>query len=298
MEAVKTAEAVGQTAVRTEQREEATQTYDIKMITFSLAGKDYSIDIMKIKEIAKASSFTYVPNTAPFVLGVYNLRGDIIPVVDLRIFFNIPVTDDRPELENMLIISIGDQTFGIVVDAIDKVINVDSSKVRPPHPLFGDINIKYISAVVEYNGALYILLDIERIFGRSAETSESDKDARFSVLRNHASRAQTIQHDSASGGQQAKAKPDEPAVDVNYQFVVDNLASFRKFSVNDITESWVRRRYEEWKKERGKDVQLKNEGEADAFLAPFYSKCNGQFWTRAYADSIYNVLPDNSARQI
>jgi purine-binding chemotaxis protein CheW len=299
MEAVKTAEAVGQTASQAERREEAAQAYDVKMITFSLAEKDYSIDIMKIKEIAKASSFTYVPNTAPFVLGVYNLRGDIIPVVDLRIFFNIPVPENRPEQENMLIISIGDQTFGIVVDMIDKVINVDSSKVRPPHPLFGDINIKYISAVVEYNGALYILLDIERIFGRSAETSESEKDARLSVVRNHAARAQAIQqHDQASGSRQSRAKPGEPAVDVNYQFVVDSLSSFRKFTVNDITVNWVQGRYEEWKKERGKDVQLKNEGEADTFLAPFYSNCNAQFWTKAYADSIYNVLPDNSARQI
>ena len=59
---------------------------DFKMITFSLAEKDYAIDIMKVKEIAKANNFTYVPNTAPFVLGVYNLRGDIIPIIDLRIF--------------------------------------------------------------------------------------------------------------------------------------------------------------------------------------------------------------------
>lgn len=64
---------------------------DFKMVTFSLAGKDYAIDIMRVKEIAKAGNFTYVPNTSPFVLGVYNLRGDIIPIIDLRIFFNIPV---------------------------------------------------------------------------------------------------------------------------------------------------------------------------------------------------------------
>ena len=64
---------------------------DFKMVTFSLANKDYAINIMQVKEIAKAGNFTYVPNTSPFVLGVYNLRGDIIPVIDLRIFFNIPV---------------------------------------------------------------------------------------------------------------------------------------------------------------------------------------------------------------
>ena len=302
--AVKTAvaEAEKKTAKAAENRhEEETPTYDIKMITFSLAEKDYSIDIMKIKEIAKASSFTYVPNTAPYVLGVYNLRGDIIPVVDLRVFFNIPVTEDEPDLENMLIVSVADQTFGIVVDVIDKVINVDSSKVRPPHPLFGDINIKYISAVVENNGVLYILLDIERIFGRSSESAETEKDARLSLVRNHAARAQAVsQQQAASQPQEAadKQAPKQEAVDVNYQFVIDNLLSLKKFAVNDISEGWVRHRYEAWKKERGADVQLKNEADADGFLMPFFSRCNATFWTKAYADAVYGVLPDNSARQI
>ena len=85
------------------------------MVTFSLAGKDYGIDIMQVKEIAKAGRFTYVPNTSPFVLGVYNLRGDIIPIIDLRIFFNIPVKARANDaLENLIIINVEDQTFGIV----------------------------------------------------------------------------------------------------------------------------------------------------------------------------------------
>ena len=126
-----------------EARAEKIAVVDFKMVTFSLAGKDYAIDIMQVKEIAKAGRFTYVPNTSPFVLGVYNLRGDIIPIIDLRIFFNIP-TKAREEdaLENMIIIHIGEQTFGIVVDVIDKVVGISKNSIQPPHPIFGDINIK------------------------------------------------------------------------------------------------------------------------------------------------------------
>ena len=92
---------------------------DFKMVTFSLSGKDYAIDIMYVKEIAKAGRFTYVPNTLPFVLGVYNLRGDIIPILDLRLFFNIDVPErDDNKMENLLILTLGDQTFGVVVDKI------------------------------------------------------------------------------------------------------------------------------------------------------------------------------------
>ncbi|MBR1615237.1 MAG: chemotaxis protein CheW, partial [Treponema sp.] len=137
---------------------------DYKMVTFSLAGKDYAIDIMKVKEIAKAGRFTYVPNALPFVLGVYNLRGEIIPIVDLRLFFNIEVPERQYDaIENMLIVSVGEQIFGVVVDDIDKVVGIQKSTINPPHPLFGDINIKYIQGVVEVNNRLYILLDIERI---------------------------------------------------------------------------------------------------------------------------------------
>ena len=139
---------------------------DYKMVTFSLSGKDYAIDIMKIKEIAKAGRFTYVPNTLPFVIGVYNLRGDIIPIIDLRIFFNIEVPEREDNtLENMLIVTTGEQVFGVVVDAIDKVIGIQQSSIQPPHPLFGDINIKYIYGVVEAEKRLYVILDVDRIFG-------------------------------------------------------------------------------------------------------------------------------------
>jgi len=124
------------TAVQAAQAQDKTETatvIDFKMVTFSLADKDYSIDIMHVKEIAKAGHFTYVPNTLPFVLGVYNLRGEIIPILDLRLFFNIEVPPrEGNKLENMLILSVDDQKFGVVVDKIDKVIGVQKSTIQPP----------------------------------------------------------------------------------------------------------------------------------------------------------------------
>ncbi|MCL1955375.1 MAG: chemotaxis protein CheW [Brevinematales bacterium] len=70
-----------------QEQKERVDNVDFKMVTFSLAGKDYGVDIMSVKEIAKADKFTFVPNTASYVRGVYNLRGDIIPIIDLRNFF-------------------------------------------------------------------------------------------------------------------------------------------------------------------------------------------------------------------
>jgi len=107
-----------------EQKEKA-ENVDFKMVTFSLAGKEYGVDIMNVKEIAKADKFTYVPNAASYVRGVYNLRGDIIPIVDLRQFFHLTVEPRKDNLENMLILHINEQVYGTIVDKIDKGVGID-----------------------------------------------------------------------------------------------------------------------------------------------------------------------------
>ncbi|MFW5728648.1 MAG: chemotaxis protein CheW, partial [Spirochaetota bacterium] len=151
---------------------EEQEQIDFKMVTFSLGGKDYAIDIMKVKEIAKFTHFTYVPNTLPYVRGVYNLRGEIISIIDLRGMFNLPAEkpqDGRPE--DGLILRLDDNTLGVVVDRINRVVGISSTSIQPPHPIFADINLNYISGVAEFDGRLYIILDVESIFskdGRSA----------------------------------------------------------------------------------------------------------------------------------
>ncbi|MBQ9909098.1 MAG: chemotaxis protein CheW [Treponema sp.] len=268
---------------------------DYKMVTFSLAGKDYAIDIMKVKEIAKAGRFTYVPNALPFVLGVYNLRGDIIPIVDLRLFFNIEMPErEYDALENMLIVSIGELTFGIVVDEIDKVVGIQKSSINPPHPLFGDINIKYIQGVVEVNNRLYVLLDIDKIFGSKTDNKASE-DA---VMKEMSAR---IAASAPAGGSSKKQTAPAPKKEekVDYSFIVDSLVSMRKFTASALNDKWMQNRYKEWEGERGKGkTQLQNPADADVFLKKFYSPFSGTWWDKAYADSIFKSLPDNTAKQI
>ena len=270
---------------------------DYKMVTFSLSGKDYAIDIMKVKEIAKAGHFTYVPNALPFVRGVYNLRGDIIPIIDLRLFFNSDVEEkDENYLENMLIVTVGEQTFGVIVDAIDKVVGIQKSSIQPPHPLFGDINIKYIYGVVEAESSLYVLLDIDRIFGQRTPEEERElaETAKAQMQMREEAHAQAEVAAQEDGAAQAAKKEQE-----DLKFISDSLRNFKKFSVNEMTEEWVKNRYKDWAAERGSDnTQLQNEADAEKFLAPFYSKCSSSWWTEDYADKVMKMLPDNNAKNI
>ncbi|MDR1389687.1 MAG: chemotaxis protein CheW [Treponema sp.] len=254
-----------------EQKERADDV-DFKMITFSLGGKDYGVDIMNIKEIAKADKFTYVPNTASYVRGVYNLRGDIIPIVDLRNFFHLPA--EERSVENMLILRIDERVYGTIVDRIDKVVGINSASIQPPHPIFGDINIKFISGVVEKEGNLYIILDMVRIFS----VGDDDKGKR----------------DTVDSYVEPAAKA-ESALD----FIRQSLPALKHFYPGEINENWLRSRYAAWSTGRaGEALQLKDSREADDFLAGFYSPCSGSFWSEEYAALVKAALPDSASTQI
>lgn len=285
--------------------------FDYRMVTFSLAGKDYAIDIMKVKEIFKAGRFTYVPNTLPFVLGVYNLRGEIIPIVDLRLFFNIDVgIRDSSKLEKMLIVSVGEQVFGVVVDDIDKIVGIQKSAIQPPHPLFGDINIKFIQGVVESNNRLYILLDIDRIFKSKIDIKEREASVSKDMMSRVTASVKVQSKLSAPSGtaplQPAKTQKEEvvpqkksAAVDENYGFIVSSLATLRKFEVSSVNEDWVKERFADWTKTHEVDkIQFQDAEGANEFLNSFFSPYTGVWWKKDYADAIYKALPENSAKQI
>ena len=296
---------------------------DFRMVTFSLADKDYAIDIMHVKEIAKASRFTYVPNTMPFVIGVYNLRGDIIPIIDLRKFFGIevpPRTEDQ--VENMLIITAEEHVFGFVVDKIDRVVGIQKSAIQPPHPIFGDINIKFIYGIVEYEKHLFVLLDIARIFNQKISEDERAEADRAAVEREYGvtstennepaqqySQEPIYKEDveaktSAPAAEASAAKPaastaKDNASATDKKFICDGLVQFKKFYISDVNRTWFDGRFNDWvASKNGASVQLQSEAEAEQFLSTFWSSNSGAFWSKEYADALFNILPENNAKQI
>ncbi|MDR2068520.1 MAG: chemotaxis protein CheW [Spirochaetaceae bacterium] len=272
-----------------QEQKERVDTVDFKVVTFSLAGKDYGVDIMNVKEIAKADKFTYVPNAASFVRGVYNLRGDIIPIIDLRTFFHLPMDRKDDGQENMLILRIEDRVYGTIVDKIDKVVGINSDTIQPPHPIFGDINIKFISGVVEKQGELYIILDVVRIF---TQTDEEKQKPRTQVMPDASQDAFFTPGQAAATALQVNS---ESALG----FIKESLFALKHFAASPINDEWLNRRFSDWAATRREsEVQFKNEAEAEEFLAPFYSPCSGKFWDDDYAAAIKGVLPDLTSNNI
>ena len=254
------------------------QIVDYKMVTFTLGGTDYGIDIMSVKEIYKAEHLTPVPNTEPYVRGVFNLRGEIISVIDLRRMFNLPVPDlSAAEADDVIFVNVDDHLIGVVVDFINDVVGIDSSTIQPPHPLFGDINIKYISGVVEHDEKLFIILDTDAIFGIGSQ--EGPKTQQVS---------ETPAPAVATG-----STPTVSAEPLNFTFIAETLATFRSFYVSELNEDWVRTRFEEWERMRGSDsaaVQLKSDEDAGQFLQGFASAGADTFWSASTSDAIGKIL--------
>jgi len=270
-----------------QEQKERIDTVDFKMITFSLAGKAYGVDIMNVKEIAKADKFTFVPNAASFVRGVYNMRGDIIPIIDLRQFFHLPQEKKTDGQENMLILRINEQVYGTIVDKIDKVVGINHENIQPPHPIFGDINIKFISGVVEKEGELYIILDVIRIFSQKEKSDDAD-------------RIQVTEGPYYTKPAAIEAGQDQKSVtDTAIGFIKEGLFALRRFSMSYINEVWVRKRFTEWSIGREKnELQFKGAPDADEFLATFSSPCTGTFWDGDYAQAVKNLLPKIEANNI
>ncbi len=148
-----------------------------KYLTFTLANEDYGIGILKIKEIIGMMPITSVPRTPDFVKGVVNLRGKVIPVVDLRLKFGMPEID-YTERTCIIVVEISGQTgaikIGIVVDAVSEVLNIKGDDIENT-PVFGTrVNTDYILGMAKTGGCVKILLDIDKVLS-SQEISSLEK---------------------------------------------------------------------------------------------------------------------------
>jgi purine-binding chemotaxis protein CheW len=148
-----------------------------KYLTFTLSAEEYGIGILKVKEIIGIMPITTVPRTPEFVKGVINLRGKVIPVLDLRLKFGM---EEIPYNERTCIIVMeietptGPFSIGVVVDSVSEVLNIKGSDMEET-PNFGvRVNTDYILGMAKTNGALKILLDMDKVIGDGGHDFLSD----------------------------------------------------------------------------------------------------------------------------
>jgi purine-binding chemotaxis protein CheW len=137
-------------------------TQRLEFLTFTLGDEHYGLNIMRVKEIRGYEPVTKIANAPPFIKGVLNLRGDIVPIVDLRLKFDVGEAT-YTELTIVIMLHIGERIVGIVVDAVSDVINIGTDEVKPPPPFGVAFDSQYLHGLVPMNEQMIILLNIEAL---------------------------------------------------------------------------------------------------------------------------------------
>ncbi len=132
---------------------------------FQLGAELYGVEVSRVHEIIPLQTTTRVPRAPSFVEGVTNLRGKVIPVVDLRRRFGLPAAD-HTRASRIVVVEIGDQVVGIIVDGVSEVLRVNASTVEPPSPVVGSAESEYLHGIAKLPERLVILLDLDRVLAR------------------------------------------------------------------------------------------------------------------------------------
>ena len=145
-----------------------TTSAPVQVLTLLLGDETYGVDILRVQEIRGWTPVTRIPYAPPHVLGVLNLRGSIIPIVDLRLLFAL----ERAEYSAVTVIVVLSvicrdtrRNFGVVVDGVSDVVDVDAAQVRPAPDLGSTAATDHISGLLPVSDHMVILLDIDKLIG-------------------------------------------------------------------------------------------------------------------------------------
>jgi len=151
------------------ERTMAGEDSQFQLVTFQLGDEIYGVDIMDVKEIVKIQDVRPIPNAPYYVEGIINLRGEIIPIIDLHKRFRLKSLKDEdidPDIEGgFIILSIENNKIGIIIDRVARVVSVTADDIKDPPQMFSGIGSEYIQGVIRSdNGTYLIMLDIHKLF--------------------------------------------------------------------------------------------------------------------------------------
>lgn len=142
----------------------------LQLVTFEVSGEEYAVEILSVQEINRMMELTRIPQSPPEVEGVINLRGRIIPVIDLRKRFGLAASEQDGS-SRIIVVEVVDRTLGFIVDRVHEVLRIDRSIVEPAPSMVGSVDSEYIAGVGKLDDRLLILLDLSTLF--NAEQLES-----------------------------------------------------------------------------------------------------------------------------
>lgn len=133
-----------------------------QFLTFNLGEELYGVDILRVQEIKGYTAVTKIPNTPSYIKGVLNLRGTIVPIVELRTKFGMP-TIEYTMFTVIIVVVVKEKVMGLVVDAVSDVLDIDKKEVQAPPNFGARINVSFMNGIGKSGDKLVTLLDIDRM---------------------------------------------------------------------------------------------------------------------------------------
>jgi purine-binding chemotaxis protein CheW len=133
-----------------------------QFISYTVGGEEYGIEISKIHEIIRVTSIAGIPHTPPFVAGVVNLRGEIVPIISMREILGYPHAAPTRN-SRIVVVGVSGTTVGLLVDAVYHVLSLPESSLLPPPPVLETGNVKFIKGVAKIGSRLIIFIDLEKL---------------------------------------------------------------------------------------------------------------------------------------
>ena len=152
------------------QEKETAQHTMLQLVSFKLREEEFAVDILQVQEIIRLQDITNVPNAPAFVEGVINLRGRVIPIIDLRKRFALESAEHSTSTR-IIVVMIDNVTVGLIVDEVSEVLRIPEDTVEPPPPIVAGIESDYIKGVGKLEDRLLILLDLGKILSQKEKSS-------------------------------------------------------------------------------------------------------------------------------
>jgi purine-binding chemotaxis protein CheW len=134
-----------------------------QLVIFKTGNEHYGVDIAAVESIIKVQDITSVPRAPEFVEGITNLRGTVLPVIDLRKRFGLAATESTKDTR-IVVIEMNGSVVGMIVDAVTEVLRISPEAIEPPSPLVTTIDSAFITGIAKVDGRLVILLDLSKVF--------------------------------------------------------------------------------------------------------------------------------------
>ncbi len=141
-----------------------------QLVVFELANELYGVNIAAVESIIQMQAITQLPHTPPYVKGVTNLRGSVLPVLDLRIRFALPAHEDTRQTR-IMIVTMGSIKAGIIVDGVSEVLRISDENIEPLPPMLNSVDSAFLKGIARLENRLIILLDLSRVLNLDEQKS-------------------------------------------------------------------------------------------------------------------------------